>query len=76
VYFAYKFWAKTKIIPLAEIPIRPFIESWHKNPELWLGIFVPAFDERPNGNFCQRDDLRFCPELVGKILSKLNILWS
>jgi amino acid transporter len=33
VYFAYKFWAKTKIIPLAEIPIRPFIESWHKNPE-------------------------------------------
>ncbi|KAJ5862185.1 hypothetical protein N7455_006253 [Penicillium solitum] len=33
VYFAHKFWAKTKIIPLAAIPIRPFIESWHKNPE-------------------------------------------
>ncbi|KAJ5332538.1 uncharacterized protein N7506_006321 [Penicillium brevicompactum] len=33
VYGVYKFWMKTKIIPLAEIPIRPFIESWHNNPE-------------------------------------------
>ncbi|CAG8427098.1 unnamed protein product [Penicillium salamii] len=33
VYGAYKYWMKTKIIPLAEIPIRPFIESWHNNPE-------------------------------------------
>ncbi|KAJ6076268.1 hypothetical protein N7499_008249 [Penicillium canescens] len=33
VYFAYKFWMKTKIIPLAEIPIRPFIESYQNNPE-------------------------------------------
>jgi amino acid transporter len=33
VYVVYKLWFKTKIIPLAEIPIRPFIESWHNNPE-------------------------------------------
>jgi amino acid transporter len=33
IYFAYKFWMKTKIIPLAEIPIRPFIESYQNNPE-------------------------------------------
>lgn len=33
VYGVYKFWMKTKIIPLAEIPIRPFIESWNNNPE-------------------------------------------
>ncbi|CAI7627896.1 unnamed protein product [Penicillium glandicola] len=33
VYFAYKFWARTTITPLAEIPIRPFIENWHNNPE-------------------------------------------
>lgn len=33
VYFAYKFWMKTKIVPLAEIPIRPFIESYQNNPE-------------------------------------------
>ncbi|KAJ5649847.1 uncharacterized protein N7484_003570 [Penicillium longicatenatum] len=33
VYFGYKFWMKTKIIPLAEIPIRPFIEQYQNNPE-------------------------------------------
>lgn len=33
IYFGYKFWMKTKIIPLAEIPIRPFIESYQNNPE-------------------------------------------
>lgn len=33
VYFGYKFWMKTKIIPLAEIPIRPFIEQYLNNPE-------------------------------------------
>ncbi|KAJ5808560.1 hypothetical protein N7474_009829 [Penicillium riverlandense] len=33
IYFAYKFWMKTRIIPLAEIPIRPFIESYQNNPE-------------------------------------------
>ncbi|KAF1345759.1 amino acid permease/ SLC12A domain-containing protein [Delphinella strobiligena] len=32
-YFGYKFWKKTKIIPLHEIPIRGFIEVWHQNPE-------------------------------------------
>ncbi|KAJ5609587.1 hypothetical protein N7528_010154 [Penicillium herquei] len=33
VYFGYKFWMKTKIIPLEEIPIRPFIEQYQNNPE-------------------------------------------
>ncbi|KAJ5785911.1 uncharacterized protein N7503_011123 [Penicillium pulvis] len=33
VYFGYKFWMKTKIVPLAEIPIRPFIEQYLNNPE-------------------------------------------
>ncbi|KAJ5536643.1 hypothetical protein N7513_009829 [Penicillium frequentans] len=33
VYFGYKFWMKTKVIPLAEIPIRPFIEQYLNNPE-------------------------------------------
>ncbi|KAJ5493002.1 hypothetical protein N7539_001748 [Penicillium diatomitis] len=33
VYFGYKFWKKTKIIPLNEIPIRPFIEHYRHNPE-------------------------------------------
>ncbi|KAJ5524711.1 hypothetical protein N7494_011361 [Penicillium frequentans] len=33
VYFGYKFWMKTKVIPLAEIPIRPFIEQYQNNPE-------------------------------------------
>ncbi|KAJ5601841.1 hypothetical protein N7510_011375 [Penicillium lagena] len=33
IYFGYKFWMKTRIIPLAEIPIRPFIESYQNKPE-------------------------------------------
>ena len=33
VYLGYKFVMKTKIIPLAEIPIRPFIEQYQNNPE-------------------------------------------
>jgi amino acid transporter len=33
VYFGYKFWMKTEIIPLADIPIRPFIENYQQNPE-------------------------------------------
>ncbi|KAJ5908124.1 hypothetical protein N7495_000806 [Penicillium taxi] len=33
VYFGYKFWKKTKIIPLEDIPIRPFIEDFQNNPE-------------------------------------------
>ena len=33
VYFGYKFWMKTKIIPLEDIPIRPFIEHYQQNPE-------------------------------------------
>lgn len=33
LYFGYKFWMKTKIIPLDEIPIRPFIEHYRNNPE-------------------------------------------
>lgn len=33
VYFGYKLLMKTKIIPLEEIPIRPFIEHYNNNPE-------------------------------------------
>ncbi|KAF3387307.1 Dicarboxylic amino acid permease [Penicillium rolfsii] len=33
VYFGYKFWMKTKIIPLEDVPIRPFIEHYRQNPE-------------------------------------------
>ncbi|KAF7594754.1 hypothetical protein BBP40_008461 [Aspergillus hancockii] len=33
LYFGYKFWKKTKIIPLEEVPIRHFIESYRNNPE-------------------------------------------
>ncbi|KAJ5569404.1 hypothetical protein N7450_011890 [Penicillium hetheringtonii] len=33
VYFGYKLWKKTKIIPLGEIPVRPFIEHYRQNPE-------------------------------------------
>ncbi|OKL61616.1 hypothetical protein UA08_03609 [Talaromyces atroroseus] len=32
LYFGYKFIKKTKIIPLDEIPIRPFIEEMNRNP--------------------------------------------
>jgi yeast amino acid transporter len=32
-YFGYKFIMKTKIVPLEEIPIRPFIEDARRNPE-------------------------------------------
>ena len=33
LYFGYKFWKKTKIIPLSEIPIRHFIDIANANPE-------------------------------------------
>ena len=33
VYFTYKFWMKSKIIPLEDIPIRSFIEHYQNNPE-------------------------------------------
>lgn len=33
VYFGYKFTMKTRILPLDEVPIRPFIESFRNNPE-------------------------------------------
>ncbi|KAE8155143.1 amino acid permease/ SLC12A domain-containing protein [Aspergillus avenaceus] len=33
LYFGYKYWRKTRFLPLAEIPIRPFIESYRNNPE-------------------------------------------
>jgi amino acid transporter len=33
LYFSYKFWKKTKIIPLSEIPIRHFIDIANANPE-------------------------------------------
>jgi amino acid transporter len=33
LYFGYKFTKKTKIVPLEEIPIRPFIEQYRNNPE-------------------------------------------
>lgn len=33
VYFGYKFTMRTRILPLKEIPIRPFIESFRNNPE-------------------------------------------
>ncbi|KAI9641623.1 hypothetical protein NHQ30_009477 [Ciborinia camelliae] len=32
-YFGYKFYAKTKIVSLEEMPIRPFIEIYQQNPE-------------------------------------------
>jgi amino acid transporter len=32
-YFGYKFWHKSKIIPLEEMPIRGFIDVWRNNPE-------------------------------------------
>lgn len=33
LYFGAKFWMKSKIIPLSEIPIRGFIQIWQDNPE-------------------------------------------
>lgn len=33
LYFGYKFWKKTSIIPLEHIPIRGFIEIYQANPE-------------------------------------------
>lgn len=33
LYFGYKWWMKSKIIPLEEVPVRPFIEHYQKNPE-------------------------------------------
>ena len=33
VYFGYKIWKKSKIIPLRDIPIRPFIQNYENNPE-------------------------------------------
>lgn len=33
VYFGYKLWMKSKIIALKDIPIRPFIDSYGRNPE-------------------------------------------
>ncbi|KAF7959651.1 hypothetical protein EAE96_001266 [Botrytis aclada] len=33
LFFGYKFFAKTKMISLEEMPIREFIEIWHQNPE-------------------------------------------
>jgi amino acid transporter len=33
VYFAYKWWMKTKIVALEDIPIRPFIEQYRLHPE-------------------------------------------
>jgi amino acid transporter len=33
VYFVYKYVKKTKIIPLAEIPIRHFLDVAARNPE-------------------------------------------
>ena len=33
LYFGAKFWMKSKIVPLEEMPIRGFIEVWRKNPE-------------------------------------------
>ncbi|RLL95225.1 hypothetical protein CFD26_102459 [Aspergillus turcosus] len=33
LYFGYKLWGRTKIIPLDEIPIRPFIQIYREEPE-------------------------------------------
>ncbi|GJP92865.1 hypothetical protein AnigIFM60653_001660 [Aspergillus niger] len=33
LYFGYKWWMKSKIIPLEDVPVRPFIEHYQKNPE-------------------------------------------
>ncbi|PWY87368.1 hypothetical protein BO70DRAFT_420934 [Aspergillus heteromorphus CBS 117.55] len=33
LYFGYKLWSKSTIIPLDEVPIRPFIEQYRQNPE-------------------------------------------
>ena len=33
LYFGYKFWKKTSIVPLADLPIRSFIEIYQSNPE-------------------------------------------
>lgn len=33
LYFGYKLWGRTKIIPLDEIPIRPFIQIYNEEPE-------------------------------------------
>ncbi|RAH78865.1 hypothetical protein BO86DRAFT_391476 [Aspergillus japonicus CBS 114.51] len=33
LYFGYKFWAKSKIIGLEDVPIRPFIERYQANPD-------------------------------------------
>jgi amino acid transporter len=33
LYFGAKWWIKSKIVPLDEIPIRGFIEVWRNNPE-------------------------------------------
>ena len=32
-YFGYKFWKKTSIVPLEDMPIRGFIEIYQRNPE-------------------------------------------
>jgi amino acid transporter len=33
LYFGYKFWNKSKIIPLDELPIKHFIDIYQRNPE-------------------------------------------
>jgi amino acid transporter len=33
LYFGYKFWKKTKIVPLSEIPIQRFIDIANANPD-------------------------------------------
>ncbi|PYI03197.1 hypothetical protein BO78DRAFT_452018 [Aspergillus sclerotiicarbonarius CBS 121057] len=33
LYFGYKLWMKSKIIPLEDVPVRPFIKHYQENPE-------------------------------------------
>ncbi|RAK99574.1 aromatic amino acid and leucine permease [Aspergillus ibericus CBS 121593] len=33
LYFGYKLWMKSTIIPLEEVPVRPFIKHYQENPE-------------------------------------------
>ncbi|RHZ46220.1 aromatic amino acid and leucine permease [Aspergillus thermomutatus] len=33
LYFGYKVWGRTEIVPLGEIPIRPFIQAYREEPE-------------------------------------------
>ncbi|PWY64964.1 hypothetical protein BO94DRAFT_615494 [Aspergillus sclerotioniger CBS 115572] len=33
LYFGYKLWMKSKIIPLEAVPVRPFIQHYQENPE-------------------------------------------